>query len=489
MTVELDSLNTSWVGDAWLPAKGEPQFRENPANRADRIGPYFGASAGDVRRAIEAALAVQKQWGETPAPIRGQIVSRAGGILRREADAVANALTREEGKTLSEARAEVAGAAAILEASGSGAWWNLAGRVVEATRPGVRVYTRLSPLGLVGVLTPWNFPCSNPSIKLAASIVAGNSVVWKPASWTPATSLALTMCFVEAGLPSGVLNTVLGPGDRIGDLICGDPSVRAISFTGSTEVGKILAVRLAERGARAQLEMGGKNAIVVLDDADIPAAARATALSAFLSAGQKCTAASRVITVKAISSEFQEALVEETRRLRIGNPMDPETDIGPVIHQRQLDMHVEAISQAKHAGARILVGGGRVEELPEGNYLAPTVLDTVSPDAQVAQQELFGPVLAMFESKDYTEAVRLANASHYGLTASIYTRDLYLAEQFAHDSQDGVVKINEPPPGIDPHVPTGGWKDSGYGWRELGPDGLKFFCDEKTIYVSAKARM
>ena len=316
-------------------------------------------------------------------------------------------------------------------------------------------------------------------------IAAGNAVIWKPASWTPQTALALTACLAEAGVPPGVVNTLLGDGGEVGEQIVGHPEVKAISFTGSTSVGRRLGSRLADRGARSQLEMGGKNALVVLDDADLAAAAHATAWGAFASAGQKCTAVSRVVVLPAVRDAFLERLMEATRALGVGDPTDSATDVGPVIHHGPLEEHLAAVEAACHEGAQLLEGGVRLEgDLARGNYMAPTILDGVAPASRIAQEEIFGPVLAVIDAPDYEAALAITNDTTYGLSASVYTRSLPLAMDFAERCEVGVVKVNEPPPGLDPHVPTGGWKDSGAGDRELGPDATRFFSEEKTVYLN-----
>ena len=467
-----------------MPERGPSYERQNPADTSDVLGPFFTAEPADVERAVASASKVQHAWASRPASQRGDVLLRAADIVRERADGIAAVLTREEGKTLAEAKAEVLAGAQILEFIGAGGLWS-GGRMVDSMRPTTLLYTRRYPLGVVAAITPWNFPFSNPCIKLASALVAGNALVWKPATWTPSTALALTTCLVDAALPAGVLSTLLGSGAKVGDQLARDSRVRAISFTGSTEVGRRLAVVLAQRGARAQLEMGGKNAIVVLDDADVETAARATTRAAFLSAGQKCTAASRVVILPGIRKAFLEALVAETRSLTVGPPTDAKTDVGPVVHEGPLHEHVAAVASAVQAGARVVEGGKRLEgNLSKGHFMAPTILDSVSPDSPAAQDEIFGPVLAVIAAADYAAAVEITNGTTYGLVASVYTRDLPRALDFAERSEVGVVKINEPPTGLDPHVPTGGWKDSGWGQRELGPGAFDFFTEEKTVYLN-----
>jgi aldehyde dehydrogenase (NAD+) len=480
--VTVAEAGTSWIDGEWAPERGRSFERANPADRSDVMGPFYAAEAADVDRAVTGARRAQRDWGATPAPLRGDVLMRAAAVVRERADAIAQVLTREEGKTLAESKGEVLGGARILEFLGAGGAWGGDGRTVDSLRPTTMLYTRRHPLGVVAAITPWNFPFSNPCIKLGAALAAGNAVIWKPASWTPQTAVALTGCLVDAGVPPGVLNTLLGEGGEVGAQIVAHSDVKAVSFTGSTEVGRRLASRLADRGARAQLEMGGKNALVVLEDADVEAAVQATVWAAFASAGQKCTAVSRAIVLPAVREPFLARLVEVTRDLGVGDPTDPATDVGPVIHERPLDEHLAAIEDACRAGARLVEGGARLDG--EGNYMTPAILDGVAPESRIAQEEIFGPVLAVIDAPDYEAALAITNETTYGLSASVYTRSLPLAMDFAERCDVGVVKVNEPPPGLDPHVPTGGWKDSGAGDRELGPDATRFFSEEKTVYLN-----
>jgi acyl-CoA reductase-like NAD-dependent aldehyde dehydrogenase len=480
-----DLPRTSWISDAWLATTGPTFERSNPARLSERQGPYFAARPEDVDTAIRAAAIAQPSWSAAGAAARAKVLNAAAAAVRARADEIAAMITAETGKPSGEARGEANGAAMILEFLAGAAGWGWDGRFGETLQPGRLGYTRRAPVGVVGLLTPWNFPLSNPCIKIGASLMAGNAVVWKPASWSPMTAIALTRCLVEAGLPSGVLSTVLGSGDRVGRQLADDARVAAISFTGSTEVGRGLAAGLAARGARLQSEMGGKNAALVLEDADLESAADQIAKAAFLFAGQKCTATSRVIVMPGIRKAFVEALVEATRRLAVADPRSPEAVVGPVIHERPLETHLAAIHKATKAGARVVEGGSRLGgELAGGNFLGLTILDNVDPQSSLAQVELFGPILGVIDTADYRGALDIVNSSNYGLTAAIYTRDLARAIDFAERAEVGVVKVNEPTTGLDPHLPTGGWKDSGMGLRELGSGALDFYSEEKTVYLN-----
>lgn len=476
---------SSYLGGSWLPESGPTDTRVNPADSRDVLGPVFCAEPAHAGQAVAAAATAAATWGGRSTVLRPQVLMRAAGLIRERAGEIAAELTREVGKTAAEAQAEVLGGATVLETIGSAAPWCGGGRITDRYREGTMGFTRRQPLGVVGLITPWNFPFSNPCVKIAAALTAGNAVVWKPSPVAPMTAIALTACLVDAGLPPGVLNTLIGGDAGVGQALVRDRQVAAVSFTGSTEVGQRLAAVLAGRGARAQVELGGKNAIVVLDDADVEAAARAAASGAFAFAGQKCTSVSRVVVLPGVRDSFRDALVEETARLRVGVPTDPGSDIGPVISQVALGRHLSAVDAARSRGARSLTGGVRLTEgLPEGAYLSPAVLDRASATDPIAQDELFGPVLVLLDAADHDEAVRIANGTKYGLAASVYTADLGSAFAFVERLEAGIVKVNEPTPGLEPHMPAGGWKASGYGPPELGPSALDFFTREKSVYLN-----
>jgi len=409
---------------------------------------------------------------------------RAAEIVRRRVDAIAQVLTREEGKTLREAKGEVIGGALNLEFLGAGGRWADAGDFAEPSHPTTLAYTRRNPRGVIAVITPWNFPCANPALKIASALVAGNSVIWKPAPWTPATALALTQCFIDAGLPAGVLSTLIG-GDDVGASILNDSRIAAITFTGSSKVGRLLAAQSGQRMVPIQLEMGGKNAAVVLADAHIDSAAASVARGAFLSTGQKCTSLSRVIVLPSIKASFLEALVERAKAYKVGDPTNDAIDIGPVVHERQLKAHLAGIDEARAAGAQVILGGSRLgAPLHNGHFLPPTILDGVESHMSVAQQELFGPVLAVIDALDEDAAIEICNDTGYGLAAAVYTQNLESAFRFAEAVEAGIVKVNAETPGYDPQLPTGGLKASGFGPKELGRRPFDFFTEEKSVYVN-----
>jgi aldehyde dehydrogenase (NAD+) len=477
-----ETVGCSYLDRAWR-AGGTGFDRVNPADHRDRLGPFAAATPTDVDDAVAAAERTAQEWARVPAPVRGDAVAAVGAVLRVRADELAAALTREEGKTLAEAKGEIEYAASVFAFIGGAGRW-VQGATTDSAQPGAFVLTRGRPLGVVAALTPWNFPISLPAIKIASALVAGNAVVWKPASFTPLSAIGLMRAVLDAGVPAGVLSMLLGDG-AVGRALVADPRVAAVSFTGSTAVGRAIGVAVAHRGARAQLEMGGKNAVIVLEDADLEKAAADTALAAFQSAGQKCTAASRVIVPDAVHDAFLDALVAATRRLVVGDPTDPRTDVGPVVHPDALEVQRAAIAAAVDGGARLVTGGDRLTgDLAGGNYLAPTVLAGIDPGMPVARKEIFGPVLSVLRVRDAEEAVTAANATTYGLAASVYTRDLGAAFAFADRVHVGKFKVNSSPTGGDLHVPFGGWKDSGAGPKELGPTALSFFVEEQTVYVN-----
>ena len=466
---------------------GTRQFvKLNPADPRDVIGPFTAITAEGYEKAIRSAMDAGSAWRAQTVGARGRILERAAAIICERADRIAATLTREEGKTLGEAKAEIVGAARFFQLMGVAHPWGATGRVGETDGAGRFAFTRRDPLGVVGAITPWNFPFSNPAVKLSAALIAGNTVVWKPSPWTPLTSLALTDCLIEAGLPSGVLSTLLDDTVGSGEALTGDPRVAAVSFTGSTRVGKLVAKAAGARSAPVQLELGGKNAIVVLADADLALAARQTARSAFLSAGQKCTAASRVIVISEVRQSFLELLIAETKKLTVGDPTDRRTDVGPVVHESFLNSHLDIIHAASSAGLSVVEGGYRLgDTLQQGYFLAPTIVDQVPRTHQLAQDELFGPVLSVLHADDLAEAIEIVNESRYGFVASVFTRDLSQAFAFVEQTEAGVVKINEPTTGSSANFPIGGSKASGLGEPELGPDSTRFFSREKTIYVNS----
>jgi aldehyde dehydrogenase (NAD+) len=466
------------IGGEWV---GAPETdRRNPARAADVVAEVARATTGDVVAAIDAAAVAAREWRDTPPAVRGAVLLRAAELLSDHKQVIGRDLCREEGKTLAEATGEVVRAADILRFF-AGAGWRLGGETLPATGSGTHLYTVREPLGVVAVITPWNFPLAIPAWKIAPALVAGNAVVLKPAGLTPLTAHHLADCLVTAGVPDGVLNVVHGSGAVVGDALVNDARVAAISFTGSSAVGTSISAAAASRLARVQLEMGGKNALVVLDDADPARAAAIAARGGFGLTGQACTATSRVLVTENRHEEFVRALAAEAERYRPGDGQDEGVLMGPVVSKGQLESDLEHIEGARQEGGR-LVGEDSHRDL----FLSPLVVDEVRPGMRIASEEVFGPVVAVLPVKDLADAIAVANESPYGLTAGIVTNDLSAALRFAREAEVGVVKVNQPTTGLELNAPFGGMKLSSTGtFREQGATATEFYTRVKTVYVDA----
>ncbi len=473
------------IDGEWTPARSGRTFQDvNPADTNDVVGELQASDAADADDAVEAAARAFPGWAKTPAPVRGKFLLKAAQALEARLDEVADLLAREEGKTIGEARGETARAVRILEYFG-GEGARLGGDTVPSERERVFMYTVRQPLGVVALITPWNFPIAIPAWKLAPALVSGNTVVIKPASQAPLTSLKLVGILQGAGLPKGVLNYVTGSGASLGTPLVAHPKVRAISFTGSDAVGREIAQVAARRLARTQLEMGGKNPTIVLRDADLDTAVECTLNAAFYSTGQRCTATSRAIVEKAIVGPFLDRLVERTKALRIGDPRDPATQLGPAIDANQLETTLRYLDLGKQEGARLVYGGERLTDgaLGRGHFLRPAIFSGVEPRSRLAQEEVFGPLLAVLEVDDFDQAVETANAVRFGLSASICTKDLSRALEYVQRAEAGVIMVNLPSAGIEYQIPFGGVKDSSSGPREQGGAAVEFYTETKTVYV------
>jgi alpha-ketoglutaric semialdehyde dehydrogenase len=359
------------------------------------------------------------------------------------------------------------------------------GETFPSHQASMLLYRRTEPVGVISAITPWNFPISLPSWKLAAALAFGNTVVWKPAELVPLSSVHLTRALVDAGLPDGALNLVIGKGSVVGDALVGHPSVDAVTFTGSTQVGRALHIRAAAEGKKVQLELGGKNPAVVLADADLDLAAQQISVGAFGATGQKCTATSRVIVERSIVDPLVERVRRRAEEWRLGDPLDAETTLGPLVSADHMADVLGYLEVARREGARAVAGGERADgSLAEGYFVHPTVLVDVAPTDTVAQEEIFGPVVAVVPADDYDDALRIANDTPYGLSASLFTRDLSRALHFAGRSRTGLVRVNQGTSGMEYHVPFGGMKDSGFGHRELGKAARDFFTESKTVYMA-----
>jgi alpha-ketoglutaric semialdehyde dehydrogenase len=473
------------VDGRWVPARNGATFDDvNPADTGDVVGRLPASGADDVDDAVQAALRALPGWAATPAPVRGRYLLRAAQGVERRLEELADLLSREEGKTIGEARGEVTRAVRILEYFG-GEGARLSGHTIPSERERVFMYTLRQPLGVVALVTPWNFPIAIPAWKTAPALVCGNTVVLKPAEQAPLTALRLAEILQDTGLPPGVLNVVFGDGPRAGAPLVAHPLVRAVSFTGSDVVGRQVAQVGAQRLARVQLEMGGKNPTVVLRDADVETAVECTLNAAFYSTGQRCTATSRAIVEKAILPSFLELLVARTSALRIGDPRRPETQMGPAIDAGQLETTLRYLQAARDEGAQHVTGGERLREgaLGRGHFLRPAIFTGVRPQSRLAQEEVFGPLLAVMEVDGFEEAVAVANATRFGLSATICTRDVSRALDYVARAEAGMVMVNLPSAGVEFQIPFGGLKDSSSGSREQGPAASEFYSETKTVYV------
>lgn len=468
-------INGQWLG------VGDTQ-RMNPARPSEIAALSPSGTVQDVDAAITAAAAAQPSWAALPAPARGAILIAAGNLLNERQHAIAEDLVREEGKTLAEAKGEVKRASDVLRFFGS-LGWAATGEVLPSGLPDTTITTRREPLGVVGLITPWNFPIAIPAWKTAPALISGNAVVIKPAELTPLSTTHLARALQDAGLPAGVFNVVHGKGRVVGDALARDPRIAGLSFTGSTNVGLGLQEILNARRARVQLEMGGKNGVLVLDDADPRKAAQVVAAGAFGLTGQACTATSRVYVTPGIRSAFLDALAQEAAAYTTGDGLDGNARMGAVVSRQQFEQDQAAVRTAVERGATLL--HGQYDGDPNGALFFPAAILTGLPfDDAAVTEEIFGPVVAVLEVADYETGLSAINESRYGLTAGICTDSLALATDFADRAQAGVVKINRPTAGLDLNVPFGGVKDSSTNtFREQGRSALDFYTWGKTVYT------
>jgi acyl-CoA reductase-like NAD-dependent aldehyde dehydrogenase len=474
----------SYVNGKWhTPASSKISKNINPADTSDVIAEYPLASAADVRLAIDAAMKAFASWKKTPGPERGRVLWRAANIARNRVDEIARTLTREEGKILKEARGEVLKGISLLEYY-AGEGYRMHGKTLPSESRDTFTYTLRQPLGCVGLIAPWNFPWAIPVWKSAPAIVAGNCVVFKPAELTPATSILLAEIYEEAGLPPGVFNMLVGSGSDVGEAMVAAPELRAISFTGSNKIGNALYVKAAQRGAKVTCEMGGKNAVIVMPDADLDKAATAIHGGAFGSTGQRCTATSRVIAHKDVKNALVDRLVAAAKKIRLGPGLDDSSDMGPSVDEKQWKTVMDYIGVGKGEGAKLLTGGSRPESLRHGFFVEPTIFDGVSPSMRIFKEEIFGPVLSVATASNLDEALKFANGVEYGLTTSIFTSDITAVMQFIDEVETGMVHVNEPTVGGEAQLPFGGTKSTGVGEREMAEEGLNFFTELKTVFIN-----
>jgi aldehyde dehydrogenase (NAD+) len=469
-------IDGDWVG-------GEAVPNVNPANLGEVVGEYVRASAADAERAIAAAKAAFPAWSRSGLLQRHEVLKQAAAEIAARKAELGELLSREEGKTLAEGIAETARAAQIFEFF-AGECLRLTGETVPSVRPGVGVEITREPVGPVGIITPWNFPIAIPAWKMAPALAYGNTVVIKPADLVPGCTWALVDILNRAGLPKGVLNLVMGKGSVVGQAMLDSKDIRAISFTGSVGTGRRVAEASIKVMRKFQLEMGGKNPMVVLDDADLEVAVDACLNGAFFSTGQRCTASSRLIVQDGIHDRFVARLSEKMQALVVGDPLDKATQIGPVVDQSQLDQDERYIGIGKDEGAD-LIGGARVEGANDGFFLAPALFVGATNDMRISREEIFGPVASVIRVKDYDEGLAVANDTEFGLSAGICTTSLKHATHFKRNAEAGMVMVNLPTAGVDFHVPFGGSKGSSYGPREQGRYAAEFYTTVKTAYTGA----
>ena len=478
----MTELHKNLIDGEWVGTDGVENV--NPSNLKDVVGLYARASAEETERAIAAAKAAFPAWSRSGILERHAILSKASQEILARKQELGELLSREEGKTLPEGIGEVTRAAQIFDFF-AGEALRLAGEILPSARPGLTVEITREPVGVVGIITPWNFPIAIPTWKIAPALCYGNTVVIKPADLVPGSTWAIVDILNRAGLPKGVLNLVMGKGSVVGQTLLDSPDVNAITFTGSVNTGRRVAEASVKLGRKFQLEMGGKNPTVVLDDADLKVAVESVAQSAFFSTGQRCTASSRVIVTEGIHDRFVEALTERTRNLRVGDALHKDTEIGPVVDPGQLKQDTDYIEIGQQEGARLATGGERVSKDNEGYFLQPALFTEATNQMRISREEIFGPVAAVIRVKDYEEALATANDTEFGLSAGIVTTSLKYATHFKRNAEAGMVMVNVPTAGVDFHVPFGGRKGSSYGPREQGRYAAEFFTIVKTAYTAA----
>jgi len=479
----------NFINGEWVTSRTKKTFENrNPANSEDLIGTFQESDKRDLDAAVDAAHSAFNKWRLTPAPKRAEYIYRVGEILRRDKEKIAREMTREMGKVLEETRGDVQEAIDMAYlAAGEGR--RLYGQTTPSELPNKFNMSVRMPLGVAGLITPWNFPIAIPAWKSMPALVCGNTVVIKPASLTPLSVAMLTEAFEEAGLPPGVFNLVTGGGREVGEPMLSNDKVKVISFTGSTDVGRDISIACAPTFKHLHLEMGGKNVILVMDDADVDLAVDGALWGAFGTAGQRCTAASRVVVHRAVYDSFVEKLAARAKKLRVGDGADERTDMGPSVSSSQLKTVAKYVKIGKGEGASLVAGGKVLTgkdgsfDYALGNFHEPTVFADVKPDMRIAQEEIFGPVTAVMKCDSLEEAIEIGNGVRYGLSSSIYTRDINKAFVAMRDMYTGIFYVNAPTIGAETHLPFGGTKDTGNGHREAGIAALDVFSEWKSIYV------
>jgi alpha-ketoglutaric semialdehyde dehydrogenase len=486
MTVEiknktyLNLINGEWK----VSESGDVQPSLNPADRDEIVGYVQMSTKEEADKAVVAAKEAQKAWRKLAGSERGAFLYKAADILERRTDEIAECMTREMGKTFPEAKGETARGVALLRYY-AGEGMRKVGDVIPSTDSNALMFTSRVPLGVVGVITPWNFPVAIPIWKMAPALIYGNTVVLKPAQEAAVTAAKVIECFEEAGLPKGVVNFVTGSGSIIGQALTDHPDVNGITFTGSNSVGKAIGQAALARGAKYQLEMGGKNPVIVAADADLDLAVEATISGAFRSTGQKCTATSRVIVEAEVFEDFKDRLVAKTKEITIGNGLIDGIWLGPCASEGQMKTVLSYIEKGKQEGARLLTGGSQLteEDLEKGYFVEPTIFDNVTSDMTIAQEEIFGPVIVLIQVNTLEDGLAIANDVQYGLSASIFTRNISSMLSFIEEMEAGLVRINAESAGVELQAPFGGMKQSSSHSREQGEAAKEFFTSIKTVFV------
>ena len=489
-STELGQVYQNFVGGAWKSARsGETFISTNPAHTSEVIGQYQKSSAADLDEAVEVALQAQPAWEATPAPARGEVLYRAAQILERRQEELARLMTREMGKILKETRGDVQIAIDVAKFM-AGEGKRPEGETIPSALCDKMCITLRHPVGIVGIITPWNFPIAIPAWKTLPALLAGNAVVLKPASDTPLLALKLAEVLQEAGLPDGVFNVLTGPGGSLGDALASHKKVNMISLTGSTEVGRRVAEICGRDLRRCALELGGKNAVIVLDDGDLDLAAESVTWAAFGTTGQRCTATSRVIVQRGALKGFTDRLVAKVEQLRVGDGLNAEIDMGPLVNMGRVKAVHAYTEIGRGEGAKLITGGAPLTEgeHSEGAFYRPTIFTDVTPDMRIAREEIFGPFVSIIPVDSYEEAISVANATEYGLSTALFTENSRLTFRAMRDIQSGLVYFNSGTTGSEIHLPFGGMKASGNGHRELGSAAVAEFSETKSIFICYPAK-
>ena len=471
----------NFIGGEWLEGANAAD-NINPSDTSDIIGEYAHASAAQTQQAIDAAYQASLAWGNSSIQHRSDILDNIGSEILQRREELGELVSREEGKTLPEGIGEATRAGQVFKFF-AGEALRPGGEFIDSIRPGLDVSVTRAPMGVVGLILPWNFPIAIPAWKVAPALAYGNAVVFKPAELVPATAHAMAEIIVNAGVPDGVFNLVMGTGAEVGATIVNHPAVNAISFTGSVRTGRDVALAAASRMAKVQLEMGGKNPLVVLDDADLSTAVECAVNGAYFSTGQRCTASSRLIVTEGIHDKFVAAVSERMGKLTVDHALKAGTDIGPVVDQRQLQQNLDYIQVGINDGANLVCGGEQVSRDTQGFFMTPALFTESSNKMRINLEEVFGPVATVIRVKDYEEALATANDTEFGLSSGIVTTSLKYSSHFKRHIQSGVASVNVPTAGVDYHVPFGGIKSSSYGSREQGSYAKEFYTTVKTAYT------